>query len=111
MPEQLIVNDGQTKEVCSVEETVETSSTTFARVQGDTISGWVEVPDNPATPNYVVICDDCGHFETREVQGIETEVLVDAKHNEVHSESNADLLRDIHEARRPTHNPRTEVSV
>lgn len=111
MPEQLIVNDGQTKEVCSVEETVETSSTTFARVQGDTISGWVEVPDNPATPNYVVICDDCGHFETREVQGIETEVLVDAKHNEVHSESNADLLRDIHESLRPTHNPRTEVSV
>lgn len=39
----LTVTDGDTTEVCSVVETYEHRGDTFAEVQGDSLSGFVEV--------------------------------------------------------------------
>lgn len=105
---ELVVRKDGHAEVATVEETVETTSTTYARVEGESLSGWVEVPDNPASPSYVAICDDCGHME--EHPETSQEVLVDAKHNVCNHEGSANVLRDIHEAKRPTHSPRVEVT-
>lgn len=43
MPDELIATDGDTQEAVTVEETVETANETFARVQGETFDGWVEL--------------------------------------------------------------------
>lgn len=106
MQEKLVVRKDGMREVATVTETEADGD--LAYVVGDSIEGWVEVPENPKSPDYALLCDECGHIETREVHGVDTEVLVDAKHHVCTQESNAKLLAHIHEAKRPTHNPRVE---
>lgn len=101
---ELIVRAGGHTEIATVEKTVETNSTTYARVQGEYLGGWVEVSDTPATPKHALLCTDCGHIE--EIDG--TPTLVDDKENICNSEGSAELLRKIHEIKNPDHNPRVE---
>ena len=117
---ELVVRKDGHAEVATVEETVETTSTTYARVEGvgtspdsqvgpqsdegDHLEGWVEVPDNPETPKHVLVCEDCG----REPNPGSDEPGPLRKENYCNHEGSANVLRDIHEARRPTHSPRVE---
>lgn len=103
-PDELVVRKDGLTEVATVEETVETTSTTYARVEGESLDGWVEVPDNPASPSYVVVCEDCG----REPNPGSDEPGPLRKENYCNHEGSANVLRDIHETRRPTHAPRVE---
>jgi hypothetical protein len=100
----LVVSDGDRTEVVTVEETFSHNGT-YARVEGDTISGFVEVPDNPARPKHVLVCEDCG----REPNPASDEPGPLRKENECTHRSNAELLRDIHTAKRPSHDPRVET--
>lgn len=99
----LVVSDGDRREVCTVEETFSHNGT-YARVEGDTISGFVEVPDNPAKPKHVLVCEDCG----REPNPGHDEAPL-RKENACEHRSNAELLADIHTAKRPSHEPRVEA--
>lgn len=103
-PDELVVRKDGMKEIATVEETVETSSTVYARVEGDRLSGWVEVPDNPASPKHVLICEDCG----REPNPGSDRPGPLRKENYLNHEGSAQVLKDIHEALRPTHNPHIE---
>jgi len=101
---ELIVSDSDTAEICSVVESVETAAATFAHVDGPTLSGWVEVPERPAEPKHVLLCEDCG----REPTDVEDEVGPLRKENALNSPHAAEVLRDIHTALRPSHDPRIE---
>lgn len=101
---ELVVSKDGHSEVCTVEETVETSSTVYARVEGEHLGGWVEVPDNPATPKHVLICEDCG----REPHPDPDKVGPLRKENSLNHRGSAEVLKSIHETLRPSHSPRIE---
>lgn len=89
---KLIVTDhkGLRRETCDVVETYEHGSKRFAKVEGPTISGFVEVPQNPEQPRYELLCKDC------------------EKEHELNHEGSANLLRRIHEIK-TNHQPSVET--
>jgi hypothetical protein len=113
VPDQIIVREGDTKHRATVLETYEHHGT-HARVavqpKGRSrapFETFVEVPDNPETPKYKLYCEDCGHEEpidTPDGMPGDTE-LVGEKDVDCQHEGNAQLLKRIHEAKRPSHSP------
>lgn len=91
-PEYLAVRDtiADDAEVVPVVETVGD----YARVEGDRIEGWVEVPDNPRAVEPYVLCKDCGHWE--EHPSGDRMVRVDDKRRACNHVENARLLARIH---------------
>jgi hypothetical protein len=94
MDDMIVVTNGTYREACTVEETLEHSGDTFARVQGDSMSGWVELPENPEMASHVLVCRDCGHVE--EVDG--ERKRVGDKLNALNDRGSAELLQRIHES-------------
>lgn len=105
--DQIVVREGDTRHRAEVLETYNHNGT-YARVAvqpsergREPFEAYVELPDNPETPAYKLHCQDCGHVET--VDG--REELVGAKDVDCTHESNATLLRQIHVAKNPSHEP------
>lgn len=87
---KLVVRDGDHAEACTVEESI---NGRYARVQGDTISGWVEVPDNPAEVGGRLVCHECGRENEDEMGNPAGDFIKDVT---VSSKATAETLARIH---------------
>lgn len=92
--DHLVASSGDTTEVVDVLDSWTHRGGTYAKVEGDHLSGFVEVPENPRSPDAVLVCTECGHYEEDE-RGHER--LVDIKQRRMNSESSAEMIADIHE--------------
>lgn len=77
----------------------------YAHVVADQFEGWVEVPENPAEPTPVLVCEDCGHMAEDPKTGMM--YLADVKENECNHVENAELLAQAHRIK-TGHSPRVE---
>jgi len=71
--DSIIVMDDARRMVGDILETYSHGGATFAKVRtGPGQTGFVELPDNPETPSYLLYCHECGHLEEQEDGSTET---------------------------------------
>lgn len=103
--DKLVVSDGEHEEVTTVSETTSYRGTELANATGDTLDGWVEVPDNPADPGARLVCHECGREEEDEMGNPAGPWVKDVT---VGSRETAEVLADIHRVKSNGHEPRIE---
>lgn len=88
MIERLIVNG----EVAEVLDIWTHHGVDYAKVEGRTVSGFVEVPENPRAPRHQLVCEECGRHEnplTDEPGPLKKQPVFDHR-------GNAELMAKIH---------------
>jgi hypothetical protein len=91
--QMVVITDGTTREAATIEETYEHHGVTVARVQSDSMGGWVRLPATAETASHTLVCRECGHYDEK------TEQRVGDKFHQCNHRGSAEALQQIHEAK------------